>query len=57
MKNGRLHQKSPVFFVWRDESNLMQRYDMVVLFGDLFIVWFELFSAVLVLCGKFNRDV
>ena len=41
----------------RDESNLMQRYDMVVLFGDLFIVWLELFSVVLVLCGKINRDV
>lgn len=38
MKNGRLHQKSPVFFVLRDESNLMQRYDMVILFEDLSVV-------------------
>lgn len=37
MKNGRLLMKSPVF-VLRDESNLMQRYDMVILFEDLSIV-------------------
>jgi len=38
MKNGRLLMESPVFFVLRDESNLMQRYDMVILFEDLSIV-------------------
>lgn len=39
MKNGRLLMKSPVFFfVLRDESNLMQRYDMVILFEDLSVV-------------------
>lgn len=38
MKNGRLLMESSVFFVLRDESNLMQRYDMVILFEDLSIV-------------------